>query len=94
MTEALEGLDAVEPAEFDAQLGVTPENCVLLLVEEHGGRLAQEELVSLVPWSAATVSRLLTRLENDREVVRIPSGRGNVVLLPEETPDRLMTEEG
>ncbi|MFB6220980.1 MAG: helix-turn-helix transcriptional regulator [Halolamina sp.] len=94
MTETLETVGAIEPAALDAELGVTAGECMVLLVGEHGGRLPQEDLVSLVPWSAATVSRLLSRLEDDQQVVRIPSGRGNVVLLPEETPDRMLSDEG
>jgi DNA-binding MarR family transcriptional regulator len=94
VTEALAALDGVEPADLDGELGVTPEECVVLLVGEHGGRLSQENLVSLVPWSPATVSRLLSKLESDGTIVRIPSGRGNTVLLPEETPDGLLTRDG
>ena len=94
VTEALAALDSVEPADIDGELGVTPEECVVLLVSENGGRLSQEDLVSLVPWSPATVSRLLSKLESDGAVVRIPSGRGNAVLLPEETPDGLLTGDG
>lgn len=86
MTEALSALGTVDTTSLVVELGVTPEECVRRLVEEHGGRLAQRDLVSIVPWSAATVSRLLSRLEDAREVVRLPYGRSKVVFLPEQTP--------
>jgi hypothetical protein len=87
MTEAMADLGAVEPAELDAELGVTPEECLLRLVDEHDGRLAQEALGELVPWSAATVSRLLSALEEDQQLMRLHAGRGKTVFLPERTPD-------
>jgi len=93
MTDALETLGAVEPTTVETELGVTPAECLVQLVREQGGRLSQEELVGIVPWSPATVSRLLTGLEEERAVLRIPSGPGNVVLLPDETPDGLETGE-
>lgn len=88
MTEAVERLGAVEPGDLSDVLGVSPEECLYRLVEEHDGRLPQERLVELVPWSAATVSRLLSALEEQQRVVRIHAGRGKVVFLTEESPVR------
>lgn len=55
------------------------------LVEARGGRVKQSELVEITDWSKATVSRHLTRLEDDGAIDRIPVGRCKVVLLPDET---------
>lgn len=87
MTEAVERLEAVDPGGLADELGLGPEECLYRLVEEHSGRLAQERLVELVPWSAATVSRLLSALEEQDRIVRIHAGRGKVVFLAEQSPD-------
>jgi hypothetical protein len=86
MTEVVGRLDTVEPGNLTDVLGIGPEECLYQLVEEHDGRLAQERLVELVPWSAATVSRLLSALEEQQRVVRIHAGRGKVVFLSEQSP--------
>ena len=88
MTEAVERLEAVEPGGVADELGLGPEECLYRLVEEHGGRLPQGKLVELVPWSAATVSRLLSALEEQDRVVRIHAGRGKVVFLANRSADR------
>jgi len=87
MAEAVGRLGATEPAELADELGVTPEECLWRLVEERGGRLAPEELIDIVPWSPATVSRLLSTLEDDDRIVRIHAGRGKMVFLSEQDGD-------
>lgn len=85
MTEAVRQLSGVAPGDATDVLGVSPEECLRQLVAEHDGQLPQGSLVSQVPWSAATVSRLLATLEEQEEVVRIHAGRGKVVFLAEQS---------
>jgi len=87
MTEAVRGLGGVEPAALVDVLGVGPEECILSLVKEHDGKLPQECIVELLPWSAATVSRLLSDIEEQQRIVRLNAGRGKVVFLTEQAAD-------
>jgi Fic family protein len=72
-------------ADFVVETGRTRKEALLELVEAHGGRVKQVELVDLTGWSKSTVSRLLGELENDGAINRIPIGRCKVVLLPDES---------
>ena len=84
MTEAVRQLSGVAPGDITDVLGVSPEECLLQLVAEHDGQLPQGSLVTQVPWSAATVSRLLATFEEQGKVVRIHAGRGKVVFLADQ----------
>lgn len=59
------------------------EDEVFQVIEEHGGQMRQADLVDETEWSKATVSRLLSTLEDDGRVEKIRVGRGNVVRLTE-----------
>jgi hypothetical protein len=81
--------DDVEGArspEADPGRLLTPEERILELVGEHGGRMRQGEIVSGVAWSESTVSRKLQRLESTGEVTRYQLGREKIVYLPGEEP--------
>lgn len=58
-----------KPAEFIA------------LLEEHGGRMKQAEMVAKTEWSSATVSRVLSEMEANGVIRKISIGRENVVTL-------------
>lgn len=60
-------------------------------LHSHGGRVKQQTLLDARDWSAATVSRYLTRLEQEGYVERIPVGREKIVCLPECVPDSVST---
>ena len=57
------------------------EDEILDILRNHGGRMKQADLVDETDWSKATVSRLLSSLEEDGRVEKIRVGRGNVVQL-------------
>lgn len=60
---------------------MTKEDEILTILQEHGGQMKQTDLVSESEWSKATVSRLLTSLEEQGYVEKVRIGRGNVVKL-------------
>ena len=57
------------------------EDEVFNVIHEHGGQMRQADLVDETEWSKATVSRLLSTLEDEGRVEKIRVGRGNVVRL-------------
>lgn len=75
-------------AAFERVTGLTPAEFVHLFVQTNGGRVKQQTLGTCLPWSEATVSRLLAALEDDDVIERVTLGRENVVCLPEAVPDR------
>ena len=74
-------------ADFVLETGYTPEQFVLELLRERGGRARQQAVISASGWSRSTTSRVLGRLEERDAVVRVRVGTENVVYLPEEIPD-------
>lgn len=81
-----------EPApERDTEgLPLTKEEEICRLLREHEGRMKQSQLVDRTEWSQATVSRLVSKLENEGTITKLRSGRENIVELrtPEsESPD-------
>ena len=61
---------------------LTPEERIVELVHDSGGRMKQAEVVANVEWSESTVSRKLQRLESGGQVTRCQLGREKVVYLP------------
>lgn len=55
------------------------EDEVFSILREHGGQMRQADLVDETEWSKATVSRLLSTLEENDRIEKIRVGRGNVV---------------
>ncbi|WP_433629048.1 helix-turn-helix transcriptional regulator [Halomicrococcus sp. NG-SE-24] len=74
-------------ADFVLETGYTPEQFVLKLLRERDGRVRQQAVLSASGWSRSTTSRVLGRLEERDEVVRVRVGTENVVYLPEALPD-------
>lgn len=68
------------------QTGLTDEERVQAIIDENGGRIRQKEIVARVDWSKAKVSRVLSRLEENDEVVKLRLGRENLVCLPGHEP--------
>lgn len=67
-------------------LGLEPETFAKRLIQEHGGRLRQQQFTEYTNWSESTISRLLQKLEKEGEVVRVRLGREKIVFLPDEGP--------
>lgn len=69
---------------------LTKEEEVCRILRDHDGRMKQSRLVEHTEWSQATVSRLLTKLEQEGTVTKLRSGRENIVELrgvETESPD-------
>ena len=56
------------------------------LLENENGRLPQSEIVERTDWSKSKVSRLVSALDEDGEVTKIPVGRRNIVALEDRVP--------
>jgi len=59
---------------------------VLELLQEHGGRMLQSDIVEQTDWSKSKVSRVLSDMDEAGEVAKIDVGRGNLIALPEVAP--------
>lgn len=81
---------AYDPEEIECRVdtlheaGLEPEEFVQRLVEEEGGGVRQQAFTDYTDWSEATVSRVLSDLEDQGRIARIEVGREKVVCLPEE----------
>jgi hypothetical protein len=76
-TEAFEAADR----EF------TPdERLVKLMLQAESGRMHQTDIVEATDWSKAKVSRLLSKMVDDDEVVKIRLGRENLICLERAKP--------
>lgn len=76
------GDDADPPAPAPEML--TREERVHQLIDEHGGRIKQSEIVEATDWSKAKVSRTLSAMEEEDQIERLKIGRENVVSHPDE----------
>jgi len=73
----------------DSSPPLSDEERVIQLLEDEDGQLRQSEIVSRTPWSKSKVSRLLARMDDQRQIVKINAGRQNVIVLPGEEPTEL-----
>lgn len=80
--------DSADELEIDPTM-LTNEEHIRHLLERNDGRMLQSDIVSEGEWSKATVSRVLSEMEDEGSVRRIDIGRGNLVTLPEDDPDGL-----
>jgi uncharacterized membrane protein len=66
---------------FPPPPGPTDEERVVRLLEANGGRMRQARIVERTDWSKAKVSLLLSGMEDDGTVHKLPIGRENVISL-------------
>lgn len=66
--------------------GLDDHERVIALLELEGGRLRQSRIVDWTDWSKTKVSRTLSKMAENGEVVKIRLGRENLVCLPDEVP--------
>ncbi|MEM4779974.1 MAG: MarR family transcriptional regulator, partial [Halalkalicoccus sp.] len=66
---------------------LTKEEEICRLLRQHGHRMKQSQLVERTEWSQATVSRLISKLEDEGTVTKLRSGRENIVELREGATD-------
>ena len=69
----------------DAEL-LSDEERVERLLEEHGGRVKQAEVVEQTDWSDAKVSQLLSSMEEEGRINKLRIGRENLITLPNVDP--------
>lgn len=74
-----------EPEEVDLALLPNSE-CILAVLDENGGQIRQSKLVEETGWSKAKVSRVLSKMEADDEIVKVSVGRGNLITTPNDVP--------
>lgn len=65
---------------------MTNEERVVHLLDRNDGRMLQSDMVEAADWSKATVSRVLSRMEEDDAVSRVDIGKGNLVTRPGDEP--------
>lgn len=82
------------PASLPPDAFMDKDERVRQLLEEHGGRIRQPEVVKATSWSKATVSRLLSEMEENGEIERFRVGREKVVCLPDKVPETVVQAAG
>jgi hypothetical protein len=63
---------------------LTNEERVLQLLEEHGGRIKQQQVVAELDWTEAKTSQVVTSLREEEQIEVLRIGRENVLALPDE----------
>lgn len=66
---------------------LSDEDRVVHLLEEHGGRMKQVNIVENTDWSKSKVSMLLSDMEEEGTITKLRVGRENIVSLSGEEPD-------
>lgn len=87
--------DSDAPSEPTASVGqsgppaelLSNEERVLRLIEDRGGRIKQQEVVSELDWTEAKTSQVVGGLREDDEIDVFRIGRENVLALPDEEID-------
>jgi hypothetical protein len=74
------------PAVTDEEL-LSDEERVIALLEEHGGRMKQVDIVGNTNWSKSKVSMLLSEMESEGTISKLRVGRENIVSLAGHEPD-------
>ncbi len=80
------GAATAGPAVTDEEL-LSDEDRVLQLLEEHGGRMKQVDIVEQTDWSKSKVSMLLSDMADDDQISKLRVGRENIVSLAGQEPD-------
>lgn len=73
-------VEAIRPT--DEEVIVSSADRIERLLDEHGGRMRQAEIVDLLDWSKSKVSRVLSSMEEQDRVRKIRLGRENLIVLP------------
>lgn len=71
----------------DDFLLLPPEERVLTLLDEYGGRMWQQDVVDETGYSAGRVSEVLSEMETDDQVTRYWKNGKKVVTLPDSCPE-------
>lgn len=79
----VEGAPAGDEESVDEEL-LSPEERVLKLIREHGGRMKQQEVVQEMGWTDARTSQVVGSLREEAKLESFRLGRENVLKLPDE----------
>jgi len=60
---------------------IDPKDKIYEFIKQKGGRITQKEIRKNFPVSQATISLILTELENDGKLKKIKRGKGNIIIL-------------
>ncbi|WP_332899182.1 helix-turn-helix transcriptional regulator [Haladaptatus sp. CMSO5] len=74
-------------ADIVLETGMTPEELLVELLGEYDGQMRQQQVVNATGWSEASVSRLLTKMEQTERITRVQIGNEKVVYLPDHIPE-------
>ncbi|MFC6798291.1 MULTISPECIES: helix-turn-helix domain-containing protein [unclassified Haladaptatus] len=85
--DQLQSAESKSKADIVLETGLTPMELLIELLGEYDGRMRQQQIVDATGWSEASVSRLLTKMEDQSNINRIQVGNEKVVFLPEYVPD-------
>ena len=66
---------------------LTDEERIRSLLIQYGGRMKQADITTETSWSKSTVSRKLSKMEDNDEITRVQIGRGNLVFLNGSEPE-------
>ena len=66
---------------------LTDEERIRSLLIQYGGRMKQADITTETSWSKSTVSRKLSKMEENDEITRVQIGRGNLVFLNGSEPE-------
>ncbi|GAA0241252.1 helix-turn-helix transcriptional regulator [Haladaptatus pallidirubidus] len=66
---------------------LTDEERIRSILIEYGGRMKQVDITAETSWSKSTVSRKLSKMEENNEIKRVQVGRGNLVFLNGSEPE-------
>jgi hypothetical protein len=72
---------------------VSNEDEIERLLDEHGGRMRQAEIVDALGWSKSKVSRVISSMADDGRVRKIRLGRENLIVLPGSEPEGATTPQ-
>jgi uncharacterized membrane protein len=92
-TDGVETVDAADSASTETDTTVTgdellsDEDRVLKLLDEHGGRMKQVNIVDETDWSKSKVSMLLSEMDEDGTISKLRVGRENIISKAGEEPD-------
>ncbi|MWV38569.1 hypothetical protein [Natrialba sp. INN-245] len=82
MGEATDALAADQPDQAVQEEFLSNEERVLRLLEEHGGRMKQQDVVSELGWTDAKTSKVVSGLREEDKLESFRLGRENVLVLP------------
>lgn len=70
------------PSENPDPSVLTKEERIIQLLNEQGGRMRQSNIVEEGDWSKSTVSRIISEMESDGDLIKIDVGQENLITLP------------